>query len=76
MAYSLGLRIYSLNTYNYQGLLKVIDSRYLSVAPLTEITISLNKLTFYLLGWYEFIKVNEGSYRQQANLTMTMNWKF
>ena len=76
IAYALGLRIYSLNTYNYKGLIKVIDSRYLSVAPLTEITISLNKLTFYMLGWYEFIKINEGSYRQQANLAMTMNWNF
>jgi hypothetical protein len=76
MAYAFGLRIYSLNTYNYQGLLRVINSRYLSVAPLTEITISLNKLTFYLLGWYEFISINEGSYRQQANLSMTMNWNF
>ncbi len=76
IAYALGLRIYSLNTYNYQGLLKVIDSRYLSIAPLTEITVSLNKLTFYLLGWYEFVKINEVSYRQQANLSMSMNWNF
>jgi hypothetical protein len=76
MAYAFGLRIYSLNTYNYQGLLRVINSRYLSVAPLTKITISLNNLTFYLLGWYEFININEGSNRQQANLSMTMNWNF
>ena len=76
MSYSLGLRIYSLNTYNYKRLIKVISSRYISIAPLTEITINLNKLTFYLLGWYEFININNKSYRQQANLSMAINWKF
>lgn len=76
LSFALGLRIYSLNTYNYQGLLKVIDSKYLSIAPLSEITINLNKLTFKLLGWYEFISIYNSIGKQQANLSMTANWNF
>lgn len=76
LSFSLGMRIYSLNTYNYQGISKVLDTRYLSLAPLTEISIDINKLTFGLLGWYEFISTEDASNRQQANLTMTMNWNF
>ncbi len=76
LSFSLGMRIYSLNTYNYQGISKVLDTRYLSLAPLTEISIDINKLTFGLLGWYEFISAEDASNKQQANLTMTMNWNF
>ena len=76
LSFTFGFRVFSLNTYNYQGLEKVIDSKYLSIAPLSEISININKLTFNLLGWYEFISIDNSSDRQQANITMTMNWNF
>lgn len=76
LSFALGLRIYSLDTYNYKGLTKVIDSKYLSVAPLSEISINLNKLTFNLLGWYEFISIYNAPGKQQANLSITANWNF
>ncbi len=76
ISFGLGLRIYSLNTYNFKGLTKVIDSKYLSVAPLSQISINLDKLTFNLLGWYEFISIYNAAKKQQANLSMTANWNF
>ncbi len=74
---ALGLRFYSLSTFNYKGLVKTLDTKYESTAPLTEISISMNNaLTVNLLGWYEFIVINKTSHCQQANLTLSMNWNF
>ncbi len=74
---SLGLRIYSLKTYNYQGIIKIIDSKYLSIAPLTEVSILINTtLKLNILGWYEFINIDNQTYKQQANLSMGINWNF
>ncbi len=75
--FSLGARFFSLSTFNYQGLLKVLDSRYLSIGPLTEVSFSIKKsLTFFLTGWYEFISADNNTARQQANLNLNMNWNF
>ncbi|MHB8580100.1 MAG: hypothetical protein ACYDA4_09600 [Ignavibacteriaceae bacterium] len=75
--FSLGARLFSLTTFNYQGLLKVLDTRYISIGPLTEISYSIKKsLTFFLTGWYEFISANSNSAKQQANLDLNMNWNF
>ena len=74
---SLGLRIYSLNTYSYRELVKTLDSKYLSVAPLTELSIILNNsLNLNLLGWYEFVSTSNQENKQQANLTMNVRWNF
>jgi hypothetical protein len=74
---SLGLRIYSLNTYSYRELLKVLDSRYISVAPITEFSILMGKsLVLNLTGWYEFISTKTQTNKQQANLTMNVRWNF
>lgn len=74
---SLGLRIYSLNTYSYKAVVKTLDSRYLSLAPLTEIAlISGNSLNLNLLGWYEFISASGQANKQQANLNMNVKWSF
>jgi len=76
-AISLGLRIYSLNTYSYQELVKILDSRYLSVAPLTEFSLILGKsLYLNLLGWYEFVSTSTQTDKQQANLSMNVKWNF
>ncbi len=75
--FSLGIRFYSLNTYIFKGSEKIIDSRYNSFAPLTEITFSIyKKLYVNLYGWYEYITVNNETSKRQANLTLQMNWKF
>jgi hypothetical protein len=74
---SLGLRIYSLNTYNYTGLVKSIDSRYFSIAPLTELNFfSSNYLSFNLIGWYEFVTILGSPGKEQANLNMNVKWNF
>lgn len=73
----LGLRIYSLDTYNFKGAVKVIDSKYLSVGPSTEVILAMNNslsLNFY--GWYEFISISSGTNKQQANMSFQMNWNF
>ncbi|HED05488.1 MAG TPA: hypothetical protein ENI61_02245 [Ignavibacteria bacterium] len=75
--FSLGLRYYSLITYNFNGLKKVVSSSYKSIAPLSEITYSItNKLNINFYGWYEFITMRNGIHKQQANLTLQMNWNF
>ena len=74
---SLGLRIYSLNTYNYQGLVKILDSKYLSVAPLTEFSFILGRsLNINLIGWYEFVNESNQANIQQANMSLNVKWNF
>ncbi len=74
---SAGLRYFAINSYNYDGMIRKIDSKYLSLGPVTEILFFLNT-TLYLriYGWYEFITTNSIFKRQQANLTMQVNWNF
>jgi hypothetical protein len=73
----IGLRIYSLNTYNYKGLSKILSTKYLSLAPLTQISISMRKdLYLNLYGYYEFISTTDNKTSRQVTLSMEMNWKF
>ena len=75
--FSLGARAYSLNTYNYNNGEKVIDSKFLSLAPLTEIVILMKEsLYLRLYGWYEFITLNETNKREEANLSFQVTWSF
>ena len=77
LSYAIGLRIFLLNTYNYRGTEKVIDSKFLSIAPITEIKFELlDVLYFRLYGWYEFININNGQSKQETNLSMQMNYYF
>ena len=77
LSYAIGLRIFLLNTYNYRGAEKVIDSKFLSIAPITEIKFELlDVLYFRLYGWYEFITLNNGQSKQETNLSMQMNYYF
>ncbi len=71
-----GLRIFSLNTFNYKIRDKIIDSKYFSIGPLSEIVIFRNNLlNLRLYGWYEFISLTSDN-KQQANLMMDMSWNF
>ena len=77
LSYAIGLRIFLLNTYNYKGTEKVINSKFLSIAPVTEIKLELlDVLYFRLYGWYEFITSNNGQNRQETNLSMQVNYYF
>jgi len=77
LSYAVGLRIFLLNTYNYRGAEKFIDSKFLSIAPVTEIKLKLlDVLYFRLYGWYEFITLSKGQNRQETNLSMQVNYYF
>ncbi len=77
LSYAFGLRIFLLNTFNYRGSEKIIDSKFLSVAPVTEIKLELlDVLYFRLYGWYEFITLNNDRNKQGTNLIMQMNYYF
>lgn len=77
LSYAVGLRIFLLNTYNYRGTERIINSKFLSIAPLTEIKLELlDVLYFRLYGWYEFITLNNGQSKQETNLSMQMNYYF
>jgi hypothetical protein len=74
---SSGLRIFILNTYNFNKEEKVIDTKYLSIGPLVAINLYLWKnLSILLNGYYEFITATESRDREQASLIMQVNWKF
>lgn len=74
---SLGARIFSLNTYTYKVAEKFRDSKFLSVAPLTEIVIVMNdSLYVRLYGWYEFISLNDIDRKEETNLSLQVNWNF
>ena len=76
ISFGLGSRIFSLLTFNYDGSKKIKDSDYLSVGPLTEILwLVENTIYFKIYGWYEFITL-DNSGRQQANLSIEVNWNF
>ncbi|MGA8265677.1 MAG: hypothetical protein WB779_14635, partial [Ignavibacteriaceae bacterium] len=74
---SVGARIFSLNTYKYNTGDRVIDSKFLSLAPLTEIIISMREsLYLRLYGWYEFITQNDVNRKEEANLSIQATWYF
>jgi len=77
LSYAIGLRVFQLNTYNYKGAEKVIDSKFLSIAPLAEIIIELKETLFFrIYGWYEFIALNNDQNKQETNLIMQVNYYF
>ena len=76
ISFGMGGRIFSLLTYNYDGLKRIKESDYLSIGPLTEILwLVENSIYFRIYGWYEFISVDKIN-RQRANLSLEVNWKF
>jgi hypothetical protein len=75
--FALGLRLFELYTYNYKEEVKVIESKYFSIGPLSDISmIVADRLLLKILGWYEFITINDIKQTQQANLTMELSWNF
>ncbi len=75
--FSVGMRYFSLKTFEYKNFLKVPNSDYLSIGPSSEIDLMIKeRLYLSMLGWYEFITVDSGANKEQANFTLQVNWSF
>ena len=75
--FSIGLRLFGLNTYSYQQTSKIPVSDYLSLGPIAVIDIlAWKNLNIVLRGYYEFITNTNIPDKQQASLFMQVNWNF
>lgn len=75
--WSAGLRMFSLNTYEYEKTEKKLISEYLSIGPIISIDIiAWNNFNFITTGYYEFISSSGQQSKQQANLILQANWNF
>ena len=76
ISFSVGIRYFSLATYNYDDNNKrIIQTFYRSTAPLAIIRYSLNNYIYISIrGWYEFIKTETSANQQLANLFFRVNW--
>lgn len=74
----IGIRYFSLSTYSYdQNNEKVLVSNYRSIGPATEIIAEIiERLSFRLYGWYEFINSENNISRESANLNFKVYWNF
>lgn len=74
---AMGVRYFSLKTFNYDKRRRVLFSRYRSLGPTTEVIIfSSQSLYFRIYGWYEFINLNFDTDAEQANVMMEVKWNF
>lgn len=75
--FSAGIRFFLLNTYGYDKQIKIPVSDFLSIGPIAQIDLLLWKnLNLVLRGYYEFISNTNYADKEQANLTLQVNWKF
>lgn len=75
--FSVGIRYFSLSTFNYKGKELNLDSEYNSIGPSTIIQARIfNKLSVSLQGFYEFISLTDSENKQQANLNFQISWNF
>jgi hypothetical protein len=75
--FGIGLRYFSLNTFKYDELTRIPDTRFLSYGPLVEIVYNVyGSLNLLIDGWYEFISINSVPDRERANFVMKLNWNF
>ncbi len=74
--FALGIRYFSLNTFNYEEKNRIASTKFLTVGPLLEIVIESPSLYLKVNGWYEFISMNDVPDRERANLIVEMSWKF
>ncbi len=75
--FSIGLRLFSLNTFSYEKNIKTLSTEYLSLGPIALIdVIAWKNLNVILKGYYEFITNTNIPDKQQASLLMQVNWKF
>jgi hypothetical protein len=74
--FGFGIRYFSLETYNYtDGVKKTKISNYQSLGPLAELSYLIaEKISLKFLGWYEFIRTEDNSLREMANLNIRLNY--
>ncbi len=72
---ALGLRYFTVNTFNYDGLNKIPDTEYKSIGPLVEMDIGTDTLFLKLNSWYEFIS-DGNTESERLNMFAEVNWKF
>jgi hypothetical protein len=73
-----GVRYFSLLTYKYdQNNIKTLDTKWISTAPLAEITYIVDSyLRVRCTGWLEFINNEANQRRELTNLFINLNWYF
>ncbi|PKL83437.1 MAG: hypothetical protein CVV24_04820 [Ignavibacteriae bacterium HGW-Ignavibacteriae-3] len=78
LSVGLGIRYFSLSTFNYKnGVGKLLASDYNSIGPVAELSYLIaEKINIKLYGWYEFIKSEDSSKREMANLNVRVNYRF
>ena len=75
--FSVGLRLFSLNTFSFKKNIRVPDSEYLSLGPIAVIDlIAWESFNLIFRGYYEFISGTNSENKEQANLIMQANWNF
>lgn len=76
-SFSLGIRYFSLGTFNYKGKALDLDSEYRSIGPTTAIQSRLfRKLLITFTGYYEFITITNSNNKQQATMNFSISWNF
>jgi hypothetical protein len=73
----LGIRYFSLRTYNYVKNVRVIATDYFSIGPLAGFIIQIAKgFQMKADGWHEFIRHENNIRNEMTNFNMSMNWEF
>jgi len=73
-SYSIGLRHFSLTTFNYQGKDKVKDNYFSSIGPFFQINYFItDRIILDINGWYEFITLQNGN-NETTVFNFTLNW--
>ena len=73
----LGVRYFSLGTFNFNnGIEKIKISDYRSIGPLAEISYTAgDRINLKFYGWYEFIKSEDNTNREMANMSIKLNYR-
>src|SRR3989339_27485 len=76
--FGVGVRYFSLSTFNFRnGVVKTKASEYQSFGPMAELTYLIaEKISLKFLGWFEFIKAEDNSKPEKANMSIRMNYQF
>jgi len=77
LSVGIGVRYFSLETFNFnKGVEKIKISDYRSIGPLAEISYMVGeKINLKFYGWYEFIKSEDNTNREMANMSIKLNYK-
>ena len=69
--------MFLLNTYNYKNLERNLSTKFLSIGPIAIVDIyAWRNLNVMFRGYYEFISNTNSIDKEQASLSMQVNWNF